>query len=139
MAYRPLHTKRILDEGRPIFCTDCRGEASSSKRGSRRSPRLTKRRVIPNITLYGRNDLNLGERVAAAMENAFKAKADVVLVLGTTLKIPSMAKFLDDLQDSNPKAILVNINTEVIKRKKPWNIQLIGPSDWWVELLKPIL
>lgn len=139
MVYQLSHVKRILEEGRPVFCTDCQGQASRSKRGGRRSPRLTKRRVIPNITLYGRNDFNLGERIEAAMKADFKAKVDVILVLGTTLKIPDMAKFVDDLQKANKHAVLVNVNTQVIKRKTPWDIELRGPCDWWVQKLKEIL
>lgn len=73
------------------------------------------------------------------MESDLISKADAVLVLGTSLKIPKMAKFIDDLEKANRNAVLVNVNTETIHRRNDWHIQLVGPCDWWANVLKPIL
>ena len=68
-----------------------------------------------------------------------KIGVDLVFVIGTSMKIPAMMKFLNSLKSENKNAVFVNIDIEPVKWTKKWTYELLGPCDWWTERLGPFI
>ncbi|CAO3616548.1 unnamed protein product [Mucor fragilis] len=117
-------------------CPQCEDmDAERTRLGKRQLAMGTLR---PAIVLYNEEHPH-GESIGQLQVNDLKKKPDLMIVMGTSLKIPALKKFIKQaarIIHSKPGGCVVFVNrTSPTKEwEKVFDYEVLGDSDEWVEL-----
>ncbi|KAI7869693.1 DHS-like NAD/FAD-binding domain-containing protein [Spinellus fusiger] len=128
--------ERQFREGSPPPCPKCEFTDSERTRLGKRT--LATGTLRPDIVLYNEEHPN-GEVIGQLQANDLKKKPDLMIVMGTSLKIPALKKFIKQAarmvhSTRTGRVIFVN-KTPATKEWDPvFDYEVIGNSDEWVKL-----
>ncbi|KAI8968493.1 DHS-like NAD/FAD-binding domain-containing protein [Mycotypha africana] len=121
--------------GEAPICPQCESvEAERARQGKRQ---LAVGTLRPAIVLYNEDHPN-GESIGQLQVNDLKKKPDLMIVMGTSLKIPALKKFIKQaakIIHEKPGGIVVFVNrTSPTKEwEKVFDYEVLGDTDEWVE------
>lgn len=118
-------------------CPQCESfDAERMRLGKRQLAMGTLR---PAIVLYNEEHPN-GETIGQLQVSDLKKKPDLMIVMGTSLKIPALKKFIKEAAraiHSRPGGCVVFVNRTSPTKEwdKVFDYEVLGDSDEWVELM----
>ncbi|KAI8084063.1 DHS-like NAD/FAD-binding domain-containing protein [Gilbertella persicaria] len=123
-------------KGEAPGCPQC--ESADAERTRLGKRQLSMGTLRPAIVLYN-EDHPQGESIGQLQVNDLKKKPDLMIVMGTSLKIPALKKFIKQaarIIHSKPGGCVVFVNrTSPTKEwEKIFDYEVLGDSDRWVEL-----
>jgi NAD-dependent histone deacetylase SIR2 len=123
-------------EGEAPVCPKCElFDAERTRLGKRQLAMGTLR---PAIVLYNEEHPN-GESIGQLQVSDLRKNPDLMIVMGTSLKIPALKKFIKQaarIIHSKPGGIVVFVNRTSPTKEwdKIFDYEVLGDSDEWVEL-----
>lgn len=123
-------------EGEAPVCPQCESfDAERTRLGKRQLAMGTLR---PAIVLYNEEHPN-GESIGQLQVSDLRKNPDLMIVMGTSLKIPALKKFIKQaarIIHSRPGGIVVFVNRTSPTKEwdKIFDYEVLGDSDEWVEL-----
>jgi NAD-dependent histone deacetylase SIR2 len=129
--------EKAFREGEAPTCPQCETlDAERTRLGKRQLAMGTLR---PAIVLYNEEHPN-GETIGQLQLSDLKKRPDLMIVMGTSLKIPALKKFIKEAAraiHSRPGGCVVFVNrTSPTKEwEKVFDYEVLGDSDDWVELM----
>lgn len=126
----------MFREGEAPLCPRCESiDAERTRLGKRQ---LAVGTLRPAIVLYNENHPN-GETIGQLQVSDLKKKPDLMIVMGTSLKIPALKKFIKQaarIIHSKPGGCVVFVNrTSPTKEwEKVFDYEVLGDSDEWVKI-----
>ncbi|KAI9484019.1 MAG: DHS-like NAD/FAD-binding domain-containing protein, partial [Benjaminiella poitrasii] len=124
-------------EGEAPTCPQCETfEAERARQGKRQLAMGTLR---PAIVLYNEEHPN-GDHIGQLQMTDLKKKPDLMIVMGTSLKIPALKKFIKQaarIIHSKPGGCVVFVNRTSPTKEwdKVFDYEVLGDSDEWVEIV----
>ncbi|KAJ3312944.1 hypothetical protein HDV04_002601 [Boothiomyces sp. JEL0838] len=120
----------IFDSGEAPACPRCFEIASNREKLGKRAVNIGTLR--PNIVLYDEHHAK-GELIADLQNSDLKKKPDVLIVMGTSLKIVGVKRlikaFAEPIKEKGGFVLYVNMNEASKEWESTFNYQLIGTSD----------
>jgi NAD-dependent histone deacetylase SIR2 len=126
----------MFRQGEAPVCPQCESfDAERVRLGKRQLAMGTLR---PAIVLYNEEHPN-GETIGQLQVSDLKKKPDLMIVMGTSLKIPALKKFIKQaarIIHSKPGGCVVFVNkTSPTKEwEKVFDYEVLGDSDEWVQI-----
>ena len=129
----------IYDKGSNIDCPECvEKQTQRKKEGKRKTAQGILR---PDIVLYNEPHPH-GEIIADIVSTDIKKRPDLLIVMGTSLKVNGLKRLVKDLakavkQHSNGSVLFIN-KSEAAKNQwnKVFDYQFVGDCDEWTSVLK---
>ncbi|KAI8327857.1 DHS-like NAD/FAD-binding domain-containing protein, partial [Choanephora cucurbitarum] len=123
-------------DGEAPGCPQC--ESADAERVRLGKRQLSTGTLRPAIVLYN-EDHPQGDSIGQSQINDLKKKPDLMIVMGTSLKIPALKKFIKQaarIIHTKPGGCVVFVNrTSPTKEwEKVFDYEVMGDSDRWVEL-----
>ncbi|KAI8368085.1 DHS-like NAD/FAD-binding domain-containing protein [Blakeslea trispora] len=123
-------------DGEAPGCPQC--ESADAERVRLGKRQLSTGTLRPAIVLYN-EDHPQGDSIGQSQINDLKKKPDLMIVMGTSLKIPALKKFIKQaarIIHTKPGGCVVFVNrTSPTKEwEKVFDYEVLGDSDRWVEL-----
>lgn len=128
--------EKMFRGGEAPLCPRCESvDAERTRLGKRQ---LAVGTLRPAIVLYNENHPN-GETIGQLQVSDLKKKPDLMIVMGTSLKIPALKKFIKQaarIIHSKPGGCVVFVNrTSPAKEwEKVFDYEVLGDSDEWVKI-----
>lgn len=140
------HSHRItksLTEGDSPNCPKCESFNEARKAKGQRPVRIGSLR--PDIVLY--NEMHHeGVRIGLTLSSDIGKKPNVLVIIGTSLKVTGLKRMVKDIARSvhkNPNGLVVFINKTPVLPSSEWegvfDYELVGESDKWFNLVNDIL
>jgi NAD-dependent histone deacetylase SIR2 len=126
-------------DGNPPACPRCETYDNERIRFCKRQ--LTMGILRPSIVLYNEEHPD-GETIGKLQTSDLKRKPDLMIVMGTSLKIPSLKKFIKQaaklIHDSSKDGKVIFINKTPCTKEwdKVFDYEIIGDSDDWVDMIQ---
>lgn len=119
-------------------CPQC--ETFDAERARLGKRQLAMGTLRPAIVLYNEDHPN-SDTIGQVQLNDLKKKPDLMIVMGTSLKIPALKKFIKEAArsiHSRPGGCVVYVNRTSPTREwdKVFDYEVLGDSDDWAELMK---
>ncbi|KAI8997491.1 DHS-like NAD/FAD-binding domain-containing protein [Pilobolus umbonatus] len=126
----------IFRDGQAPVCPRCESfDAERTRLGKRQLAMGTLR---PAIVLYNEEHPN-GETIGQLQVSDLKRKPDLMIVMGTSLKIPALKKFIKQaariIHSVGGKVVFVNRTSPTKEWEKIFDYEVLGDSDEWVEIM----
>ncbi|KAG2216351.1 hypothetical protein INT45_006301 [Circinella minor] len=123
-------------QGDPPICPKC--EAIGEERSLLGKRQLAVGTLRPDIVLYNEDHPN-GDKIGLQQCSDIKRRPDLLIVLGTSLKIPALKKFVKLAartvhENKNGIAILVNKTAPTKEWENVFDYQIMGDTDEWVHM-----
>ncbi|CDH48952.1 dhs-like nad fad-binding domain-containingprotein [Lichtheimia corymbifera JMRC:FSU:9682] len=128
--------QNLFREGEAPACPKC--EAAGEERMLLGKRQLAMGSLRPDIVLYNEDHPD-GEKIGLQQVNDIKKKPDLLIVLGTSLKIPGIKKFIKLAARTvrnakNGTTIFVNKTPPTKEWENVFDFQIMGDADAWVKL-----
>ncbi|KAI9490907.1 DHS-like NAD/FAD-binding domain-containing protein [Zychaea mexicana] len=123
-------------QGEPPICPKC--EAIGEERSLLGKRQLAVGTLRPDIVLYNEEHPN-GDKIGLQQCSDIKRRPDLLVVLGTSLKIPALKKFVKLAartvhNNKNGITILVNKTPPTKEWEHVFDYQIMGDTDEWVRM-----
>jgi NAD-dependent histone deacetylase SIR2 len=98
----------------------------------------------PNIVLYN-EDHPESETIGRMQTTDIRKRPDLLIVMGTSLKIPGLKKFIKEAarmihaNSKQGKVVFVNRTAPTKEWEKIFDYEVIGDTDDWVNIMEPKL
>ncbi|KAG2233509.1 DHS-like NAD/FAD-binding domain-containing protein [Thamnidium elegans] len=128
--------EKMFREGEAPICPRCESiDIERTRLGKRQ---LAVGTLRPAIVLYNENHPN-GESIGQLQVSDLKKKPDLMIVMGTSLKIPALKKFIKQAArtiHSKPGGCVVFVNRTSPTKEwdKVFDYEVLGDSDEWVKI-----
>ncbi|KAI8584704.1 hypothetical protein K450DRAFT_203609 [Umbelopsis ramanniana AG] len=137
-GFSPDHQQQFRD-GTPPPCPKCQDLYDERLRLGKRS--LATGILRPDIVLYN-EDHPLGESIGQMQFTDLKKRPDLMIVMGTSLKIPALKKFIKQAarvihSNKNGRVVFVNRTPCTKEWEKVFDYEIISDTDDWVDLMQP--
>lgn len=128
--------EKMFREGEAPICPRC--ESIDTERTRLGKRQLAVGTLRPAIVLYNENHPN-GESIGQLQVSDLKKKPDLMIVMGTSLKIPALKKFIKQaarIIHSKPGGCVVFVNRTSPTKEwdKVFDYEVLGDSDEWVKI-----
>lgn len=122
--------------GNPPICPQCKDYDDERTRLGKRQ--LAMGTLRPNIVLYNEDHPD-GESIGKLQSSDLKRKPDLLIVMGTSLKIPALKKFIKQAaklihSTRNGKVIFINRTAPTKEWDKVFDYEVLGDTDDWVNI-----
>lgn len=122
--------------GSPPVCPQC--ELYDNERMRLGKRQLAMGTLRPNIVLYN-EDHPEGDSIGKLQTSDLKRKPDLMIVMGTSLKIPALKKFIKQAaklihSTRNGKVVFVNRTAPTKEWEKVFDYEVLGDTDDWVNI-----
>ncbi|CEP16835.1 hypothetical protein [Parasitella parasitica] len=125
--------------GNPPICPQC--ETYDNERTRLGKRQLAMGTLRPNIVLYNEEHPD-GETIGKLQNTDLRRKPDLMIVMGTSLKIPALKKFIKQAaklihhSSRNGKVIFINRTAPTKEWDKVFDYEVLGDTDDWVHLIQ---
>ncbi|KAI9263030.1 DHS-like NAD/FAD-binding domain-containing protein [Sporodiniella umbellata] len=125
-------------EGEPPVCPQCEKNDDDRVRLGKRQ--LACGNLRPNIVLYNEHHPE-SEEIGKMQTTDLKRKPDLMIVMGTSLKIPALKKFIKQAarlihSNKSGKVIYVNRTPPTKEWDSVFDYEVLGDTDDWVEMIE---
>lgn len=125
-------------QGEAPICPRC--EAMDEERTRQGKRQLAVGTLRPAIVLYNEAHPE-GESIGQKQVNDLKKKPDLMIVMGTSLKIPALKKFIKQAarvihEKPGGMVVFVNRTSPSKEWEKVFDYEVLGDSDEWVQITK---
>lgn len=128
--------------GNPPVCPHCENIDNERVRLGKRQ--LSMGTLRPNIVLYN-EDHPESETIGRMQTTDIRKRPDLLIVMGTSLKIPGLKKFIKEAarmihaNSKQGKVVFVNRTAPTKEWEKIFDYEVIGDTDDWVNIMEPKL
>lgn len=131
------HQQQFRD-GTPPTCPKCQDLYDERLRLGKRS--LATGTLRPDIVLYN-EDHPLGESIGHMQFTDLKKRPDLMIVMGTSLKIPALKKFIKQAarvihSNKNGRVVFVNRTPSTKEWEKVFDYEILSDTDDWVDRME---
>ncbi|CAO3639905.1 unnamed protein product [Mucor fragilis] len=125
--------------GKPPVCPQCETYDNERMRLGKRQ--LAMGTLRPNIVLYNEEHPE-GETIGKLQTTDLRRKPDLMIVMGTSLKIPALKKFIKQAaklihhSSKNGKVIFINRTAPTKEWNKVFDYEVLGDTDDWVNMIQ---
>ncbi|KAJ2962539.1 hypothetical protein NQZ79_g2295 [Umbelopsis isabellina] len=133
------HQQQFRD-GNPPPCPKCQDLFDERQRLGKRS--LATGTLRPDIVLYN-EDHPLGESIGEMQFTDLKKRPDLMIVMGTSLKIPALKKFIKQAarvvhSNKNGRVVFVNRTPCTKEWEKVFDYEILSDTDDWVHQMQTL-
>lgn len=133
--------EKAFRSGEPPLCPDCENKGVIREAAGKRQ--LAMGTLRPSIVLYNEDHPD-SEKIGKIQCSDIKRRPDMLIVLGTSLKIPGLKKFVKlaarAVRDSKYGCtVLVNKTSPTKEWDAVFDYQILGDTDTWVEIMDKMM
>lgn len=123
--------------GQPPVCPRCETYDNERMRLGKRQ--LAMGTLRPSIVLYNEEHPE-GDTIGKLQTSDLRRKPDLMIVMGTSLKIPALKKFIKEaaksIHHSSRKVIFINKTASTKEWDHVFDYEILGDSDEWVHMIQ---
>jgi NAD-dependent histone deacetylase SIR2 len=126
--------------GNPPVCPQCQTYSHERTRLGKRQ--LAMGTLRPNIVLYNEEHPE-GDLIGKLQTTDLRKKPDLMIVMGTSLKVPALKKFIKQaaklIHDKQGQVVFINRTAPTKEWHKVFDYEVLGDTDEWVQKTQHIL